>query len=207
MSAVLRHSHPPGGVPTPQLCRGPTPYANLRHGGGGRRDRYRVHMQHTMLALGLVLNAVGIGLFDRRIFTLAVYALPFLRRLMPAFWPSTQAPACSACRQLPSRPRHIALRSFEIAFAMRRSLTLRVIIAAVFALPATFAGYHAVPAMARIGVLSLAWREVFAWVGAIFIGGTACMRLAVFTEPQPVEPDGAVGNPPQSVLAAVKREG
>jgi hypothetical protein len=127
-----------------------------------------------MLALGLVLNAVGIGLFDRQIFTLAVYALPFLRPLMPAFWPSTQAPACTACRQLPSRPRHVPLWSFEIAFAMRRSLTLRVIIAAVFALPATFAGYHAVPAMARIGVPSLVWREVFAWVGAIFIGGTAC---------------------------------
>jgi hypothetical protein len=143
-----------------------------------------------MLALGLVLNAVGIGLFDRQIFTLAVYALPFLRPLMPAFWPSTQAPAYTACRQLPSRPRHVPLWSFEFAFAMRRSLTLRVIIAAVFALPATFAGYHAVPAMARIGVPSLVWREVFAWVGAIFIGGTACMRLAVFTEPRPVERAG-----------------
>ena len=31
-----------------------------------------------MLALGLVLNTVGIGLFCWLIFTLAVYALPFL---------------------------------------------------------------------------------------------------------------------------------
>ena len=36
--------------------------------------------------------------------------------------------------------------------------------------------------MAQIGVPSLVWRQVFACVGAVFIGGTAWMRLAVFTE-------------------------
>ena len=56
---------------------------------------------------------------------------------------------------------------------MTRSLILRAIIAAVFALPATFAGYHVVLAMAQIGVPSLVSREVVACVGAGFIGGTA----------------------------------
>ena len=36
-----------------------------------------MHGATTMLALGLVLNTVGIGLFCWLIFTLAVYALPF----------------------------------------------------------------------------------------------------------------------------------
>jgi hypothetical protein len=36
-----------------------------------------MHGATTMLALGLVLNTVGIGLFGWLIFTLAVYALPF----------------------------------------------------------------------------------------------------------------------------------
>ena len=61
----------------------------------------------------------------------------------------------------------------QIAFAVTQSLFMRAVIAAVFALPATFAGYHVVLAMAQIGVPSLAWREVFSCFGAIFIGGTA----------------------------------
>ena len=95
----------------------------------------------------------------------------------------------------------------QIAFAMTRSLILRAVIAALFALPATFAGYHAVFAMTQIGVPSLVWREVFACVGAVFIGGTAWTRLAVFAQPGPVEPGRAVGDSPQPVLAAATREG
>ena len=101
----------------------------------------------------------------------------------------------------------MSLAIAQIAFAMTRSPILRAIIAAVFALPATFAGYHVVLAMAQIGVPSLVWREVFACVGAVFIGGTAWTRLAVFTEPRPVEPGRAVGDSPQPVLAAATREG
>ena len=90
----------------------------------------------------------------------------------------------------------------QIAFAMTRSLILRAVIAAVFALPATLAGYHVVLAMTQIGVPSLVWREVFACVGAVFIGGTAWTRLAVYGETRPVEPGRAVGDSPQPALAA-----
>jgi hypothetical protein len=68
----------------------------------------------------------------------------------------------------------------QIAFAATQSLFMRAAIAALFALPATFAGYHVVLAMAQIGVPSLAWQEVFACLGAVFIGGTAWARLTVF---------------------------
>ena len=101
----------------------------------------------------------------------------------------------------------MSLATAQIAFAMTRSLILRAVIAAVFALPATLAGYHVVLAMTQIGVPSLVWREVFACVGAVFIGGTAWTRLAVFTEPRPVEPGRAVGDSPQPVLAAATQKG
>jgi hypothetical protein len=39
-----------------------------------------------MLALGLVLNTVGIGLFCWLIFTLAVYALPFFVAINAGIW-------------------------------------------------------------------------------------------------------------------------
>ena len=94
----------------------------------------------------------------------------------------------------------------QIAFAMTRSLILRAIIAAVFAVPATLAGYHVVLAMTQFGVPSLVWREVFACLGAAFIGGTAWTRLTVFTESRPVEPGRAIGSP-QPVFTAATREG
>src|SRR5262245_41170797 len=93
----------------------------------------------------------------------------------------------------------------QIAFAVTQSLFIGAVIAAVFALPATLAGYHVVLAMAQIGVPSLAWQEVFACLGAVFIGGRT--RLTVFAEPQPVEPGRAIGDSPQPVLTAATREG
>jgi hypothetical protein len=85
---------------------------------------------------------------------------------------------------------------------MTRSVILRAAIAAAFAVPAAVAGYHVVLVMSQIGVPSLAWREVVACLGALFIGGTAWTRLTVFTEPRPLEPGGVMENTPQPVLTA-----
>ncbi len=160
-----------------------------------------------MLAIGLLLNTVGIGLFCWLIFTLAVYALPFFVAINAGIWAFHSGAGVLGTPLVAVAAGGMSLAIAQIAFAMTRSPILRAIIAAVFALPATFAGYHVVLAMAQVGVPSLVWREVFACVGAVFIGGTAWTRLAVFTEPRPVEPDRAVGDSLQPVLAAATREG
>jgi hypothetical protein len=95
----------------------------------------------------------------------------------------------------------------QMAFAATRSLILRAVIAAIFALPATLAGYHVTLEMAKIGVPSLAWQEIFACLGAVFIGGTAWMRLTIFTEPGAPEPGRAVDGGPRPVFTAATREG
>jgi hypothetical protein len=160
-----------------------------------------------MLALGLLLNTIGIGLFCWLIFTLAVHALPFFVAINAGIWAFHSGAGVLGALLVAVAAGGMSLAIAQIAFAMTRSLILRAIIAAVFALPATFAGYHVVLAMAQIGVPSLIWGEVFACVGAVFIGGTAWTRLAVFTEPRPVEPGRAVGDSPRPVLAAATREG
>ena len=161
-----------------------------------------------MLAIGLLLNTVGIGLFCWLIFTLAVYALPFFVAINAGIWAFHSGAGVLGTPLVAVAAGGMSLAIAEMAaFAMTRSPIFRAIIAAVFALPATFAGYHVVLAMAQVGVPSLVWREVFACVGAVFIGGTAWTRLAVFTETRPVEPDRAVGDSPQPVLAAATREG
>lgn len=84
---------------------------------------------------------------------------------------------------------------------------MHAVIAAVFALPTTFAGYHVVLAMAQIGVPLLAWCEVFACLGAVFIGGRAWTRLTIFTEQSSLEPGRTVGDSPQPIFTAATCEG
>jgi hypothetical protein len=59
-----------------------------------------------MLAPGLLLNTVGIGLFCWLIFTLAVHALPFFVAINAGIW-AIAAPACSAAASCRRRRRHV----------------------------------------------------------------------------------------------------
>ena len=160
-----------------------------------------------MLAFGLLLNIAGIGVFCWRIFTLAVYALPFFVAINAGIWAFQSGAGLLGTALVAVTAGGMTLAIAQIAFAMTSSLILRAVIAAVFALPATLAGYHVALAMAQIGIPSLAWREVFACLGAVFIGGTAWTRLTVFTEPRPVERGRAVSDGPRPVLLVATREG
>jgi hypothetical protein len=160
-----------------------------------------------MLALGLLLNTLGIGLFCWLIFTLAVYALPFFVAINAGIWAYHGGAGLIGVPLIAIVAGGMTLAIAQIAFAMTRSPILRAIIAALFALPATFAGYHVALAMAQIGAPSLVWQEVIACLGAAFIGGAAWTRLAVFWETRPVEPGRASGGSSQPVLTAAAREG
>jgi hypothetical protein len=136
----------------------------------------------TMLVIGLILSVFGIGLFCWLIFTLAVYALPFFVGLtagMAAFHGAGVIGALLVGIVAGA----LTLGVGQIAFAVVRSLPLRAAIAAAFAIPAAIAGYHAVLGLSQIGVPSLIWREVFAWIGAIFISGTAWARMTSLPSP------------------------
>jgi len=145
----------------------------------------------TMLALGILLNVAGIGLFCWLIFTLAVYALPFFVAVSAGMMALHSGAGALGAPLVGIAAGGMTLAVGQVAFAMTRSMILRAIIAAVFAVPASLVGYHLVLVLSQVGVPSLAWREVFACLGAAFIGGTAWTRLTVFTEPRPIEPAGA----------------
>jgi hypothetical protein len=161
----------------------------------------------TMLVIGLILSMFGIGLFCWLIFTLAVHALPFFVGLtagMAAFHGGAGVLGALLVGVIAGA---LTLGAGQIAFAVVCPLPLRAAIAAAFAIPAAIAGYHAVLGLSQIGVPALIWREVFAWIGAIFIGGTAWARMTVFAEPLPLRPSGASQNEHQPVLTAATREG
>ena len=155
-----------------------------------------------MLALGIVLNTVGLGLFCWLIFTLAVYALPFFVGLYVFMLALHGGAGILGAPLVGIAVGGMTLAIGQTAFAMTRSVITRALIAALFAVPATLAGYQVVFAMSQVGVPSLVWREIFASVAAVFIGGTAWTRLIVFTETRPLDSGSAVGNDPQPVLTA-----
>jgi len=159
-----------------------------------------------MLALGLLLNIAGIGVFCWLIFTLAVYALPFFVAINAGIWAFHNGAGLLGTTLVAVAAGGMTLAIAQIAFAMASSLILHAVIAAMFALPATLAGYHVSLAVAQIGVPSLAWQEIFACLGAVFIGGTAWTRLTIFKEPGALEPGRAVSGGPHSVLTGATRE-
>jgi hypothetical protein len=160
-----------------------------------------------MLALGLLLNIAGLGVFCWLIFTLAVYALPFFVAINAGILAFHSGAGVLGAPLVAVAAGGVTLAMAQIAFAMTRSLILRAIVAAVFALPATLAGYHVSLATSKIGVPSLAWQEIFACLGAVLIGGTAWMRLTILTKPAAVGPGRAVSAGPHSVFTAAAREG
>ncbi|MFC7399932.1 hypothetical protein ACFQU1_22255 [Chelatococcus sp. GCM10030263] len=157
-----------------------------------------------MLVIGLIFSVFGIGLFCWLIFTMAVYALPFFVGLTAgmAAWHSGAGVLGSLVIGIAIGA--LTLGAGQFVFALTRSPILRVAIAAVFAIPAAIAGYHAVLGLSQIGVPALMWREVFAWVGAIMIGGTAWVRLTVLAGP-PFWHGGAALQTPHSLPVATNK--
>ncbi len=191
----------------PQLRLVSTLHPNLRRGGGGRRDWYiYAHGATTMLALGLVLNAVGIGLFCWMIFALAIYALPFFIALSLGMLAFHDGAGITGALLIGTASGALTLAAGQVAVSVSRTLTLRVAIAAAFVLPAAIAGYHVVFALSQIGGPSVPWREAFACVGALCTGGTAWTRLTVSAKTHPSESAGAAENMPRTVLTAATNE-
>ena len=111
-----------------------------------------------MLALWLLLNTVGIGLFCWLIFALAIYALPFFVAVSIAMMAFQSGTGIVGGLLVGMASGALTLAISRVAVAVSRSLVLRIAIATAFAVPAATAGYHVVFALSQIGVPSLAWR-------------------------------------------------
>jgi hypothetical protein len=155
-----------------------------------------------MLALGLLLNFAGIGLFCWLIFTLAVYALPFFVGLTVFMLALDGGAGILGAPFVGVVAGGMTLAIGQTASALTHSVTIRAIVAALFVIPATLAGYQVVFVISQVGVPSLTWREVFACIGAVFIGGTAWTRLTIYTVVRPLDSGTAVASDPQPVLTA-----
>ena len=136
-----------------------------------------------MLIPGLVLSVVGVGFFCWLLFTLAVYALPFFAGLTAALAAFHVGSGVIGALVVGVLAGSATLAIGQIAFATARTPLIRAAIALLFAAPAAVAGYHATLGLAHIGVPSEGWREAFAVVGAVLVGGTAFARMSLLVPP------------------------
>jgi len=145
--------------------------------------------------MGIVLSVLGLGLFCSLLFTLAIYALPFLTGLtagLAAFHSGAGVIGAFIVGFLVSGA---TLALGQIAFATIRTPLIRAIIGLLYAVPATVAGYQLSFALAGIGTSIGAWQMAFAIVGAVLSGFTAFSRMTLFVPPSDGQGIGRTHSP------------
>jgi hypothetical protein len=126
----------------------------------------------TMLVIGIVLSISAVGFLCWLMFNLAVYVAAYHSGAGVAGGLSAGFAAGV-----------LTLVVGQVVFATLASPSLRGVIALVFTVPASVAGYHATLALAWIGVPAEGWREALAVVGSIAVGATAVVRISAMAYP------------------------
>ena len=142
--------------------------------------------------ISAILSALGLGVLVYLLFTLAVYALPFFVAVTVGMYVHrTDAGLISAFASA-FFAGAITLIAGQIAFATIRSVPIKLAIGGLYAAPAGIAGYHAIKGLSEIGGAGDTWTLVFAWIGAIVVGATACARIASLAGPDEDSPQTAI---------------
>jgi hypothetical protein len=135
------------------------------------------------MAIGIILGVFGLGIFCWLLFTLAVYALPFLAGLTAGLAAFNSGSGFIGALVVGLLVGATILALGQFVFANVRSPLIRLLIGLVYAVPAAVAGYHLCFALAGIGVPTGGWLQVFAAGGAVVVGITAFARMALLIPP------------------------
>lgn len=133
--------------------------------------------------LSAILSVLGLGFMVYVLFALAVYALPFFVAVTVGMHVHGSEAGLLAAFAAAFVSGAVTLLAGQIAFATIRLVPVRLAIGAFYAAPAGIAGYHAITGLSEIGGTSETWTLVFAWIGAVIVGGTAWARIASLSGP------------------------
>jgi len=148
-----------------------------------------------MLVIGVILSVFGLGFFCWLLFTLAIYALPFIAALTAGLAAFHSGAGVIGALILGFVAGGATLALGQIAFATTRTPLIRAVIGLFYAVPATIAGYQVSFALAGIGMSTGGWQTAFAFVGAVLSGLTAFSRMTLFVPPSEGEAIGAAHSP------------
>jgi hypothetical protein len=132
-----------------------------------------------MLVAGIIFSIFGLGFFCWLLFTLAIYALPFLAGLTVGLAAFQGGSGVIGALIVGALIGAAILAIGQVAFATVRTPLIRILIGLVYAVPATVAGYQLSFGLANISVPAGSWQQVFAVGGAVLVGITAFARMAL----------------------------
>jgi len=128
--------------------------------------------------LSAIVSVLGLGFMVYVLFALAVYALPFFVAVTVGMHVYDSEAGLVAAFVSAFLAGGATLVAGQIAFATIKSAPVRLAIGTLYAAPAGVAGYHAIKGLSEIGGAGETWTLVFAWMGAVIVGGTAWARIA-----------------------------
>ncbi len=131
-----------------------------------------------MIALGILLSIAAIGVLCWLLFTLAVYALPFLAGVTIGTWAYHTGAGWLGAIVTGLVGAGLTLGIGHILLVIVRPLWARLLIALAFVAPAAIAGYYATYGIVKHTMPSETWQVVFSIIGAVAVGVTAFIRVA-----------------------------
>ncbi len=135
------------------------------------------------MAISIVLGVFGLGFFCWLLFTLAVYALPFLAGLSAGLAAFHSGSGFVGALVVGLLVGITILVLGQIVLSTVRTPLIRLLIGLIYAVPATVAGYQLCFALAGISGPAGGWQHAFAAAGAIAVGVTAFARMAIIIPP------------------------
>jgi len=145
-----------------------------------------------MIFIGILLSMATIAFFCWLLFTLAVFALPLFAGITAGTWAyGTGAGWLGVVVGLAAAGLTYALG--QCLFAIVRPIWARLLIAAVFVVPAVVAGFHATHGIVKHTMPSQPWQMVFSILGAGVVGIVAFVRI---TETKAFDPSDGHSSPP-----------
>ena len=157
----------------------------------------------TMLVIGVLLNMAGLGIFCWALFALATHALPLFVGLTVGIYSFQAGAGPFGASVVGFVAAGFTFVVGRYAFSVARSPIVRLVIGLLFAVPAAHAGYSVTLALAHLGIPSEWWRESFAVLGAIAVGGIAWANVSMQTDPA-LRPGAALSplQPPNGATTA-----
>ena len=157
-----------------------------------------------MIVIGIILSFISLAFLCWLLFALAVHALPVLVGLAAGLAAYQSGSGEFGAFLVALIAGAVTLAAGQIAVAAFRSPLIRTAIALVFAVPAAMAGYHAALGLAQLGVPAELWQRAFALFGAVAVGATAWVRLALPNRPETGPGDDAVLRSPFPAAPAAR---
>jgi len=133
--------------------------------------------------MGIVGILLGLGLFVVLLWNFAIYALPAFVGFSTGWWALNHG-AGIGCVVVGLVAGVAVFLAGRVAL-MSPSGAVRLLVIALFTLPAVYTGYNIVLQLSEVGIQSPIWRHVFAVVGGTIVGCTAFIRLKTPVEVLP----------------------